>query len=286
MSDLDRLRKAPRPAPTHEQLAHVLQQGKRRQGRLMLVGATGGGAAIAALVGVLVLGNSVATNTLRIDTPATSPTPAHQVLVQATPRPNSGSGSVRGAVPAASPSAQNIQRPASAAPTVQASEDRARQQPAGQERVSQRSEPMHRAYSGDSAATVCGGKVEPAPPTHASYCGSLSANVTDGVVNFDLSATLDAVTPMASQLTFGTAQEVDIVVRRNGRTVFKWSQGRSFAHTAHSLRIDPGASYDWTTAWTVRGLGTQVPHGIYEVVGTVLARELGASNTWTASIDL
>ncbi len=123
-------------------------------------------------------------------------------------------------------------------------------------------------------------------PDSTRYCGAMSATPDGHDIDFDIEATLDA-TSRASQFSFDTTQEIDIAVYRQGKLIWRWSSGQTFRHDPHSLPLQPGTSYDWTTTWHAVGPdGHPLPAGDYDVVGTVLATELGTSNSWTSSFSL
>lgn len=280
MRELETLRHHERTAAPADRYQAVVASARRRQ-RTALA-AAGGGATAAVVAAVLLLTGGGATDSLRVVTPAghgntttTPPRATGHLTHPATQRPGvavsaakAGTGSVG---TAAGPRAANQGAESSSTGSRQAGP-----------------QPMHRSYSGSDQQTVCGGIVTHAqPPTTPRYCGDVAA-ATDahGRVEFDLTGTLDAAS-RPSQFSFSTSQEVDLAIYRGGKLVWRWSTGQRFAHDSHSLPLQSGSSYDWTTTWQPTDVnGKRLAHGDYDVVGTILASELGSDNSWTTTLTL
>jgi hypothetical protein len=96
-------------------------------------------------------------------------------------------------------------------------------------------------------------------------CADLSAyqpspgvtRVTAEICNYDTSA---------ATLTYETARELDVTVRRGGKEVWRWSAGRSFEATPHALTLPVGECLMWSTDWTQSDhRGEPVAKGSYDV---------------------
>jgi hypothetical protein len=78
-------------------------------------------------------------------------------------------------------------------------------------------------------------------------------------------------------LSYATARELDLTVRRSGIEVWRWSLGRHFAATAHQLLIGGGTCVQWSTSWAqVDSHGVPVKAGSYSVVADFDADEVAA----------
>ena len=273
MTDLQRLRTHPRrPAPP-DRYAEIMASARRRQ-RRAVVGAGGGMVALAGILAAVVFTGNGVNESLRLDTPAGQPTTASS----SAPASNTAAGASTGLAPAAEAgsTAPRVVAPAPA-PTAQQTTSPGRQA---------RSQPMKRTpYDG---YTVCGGIASHPNPTVPRYCGELVVERTPaGVLDFGLRAMLDAAATHDSSFSFDTTQEVDLVLSRGGRVIWRWSQGQTFAQLRHTLVVKPGNGYRWTTSWRPTDrYGRALPKGDYEVTGTVRAHELGSSNAWSATVTL
>jgi hypothetical protein len=76
-------------------------------------------------------------------------------------------------------------------------------------------------------------------------------------------------------LSFATARELDVIVRRAGVEVWRWSLGRHFAATPHDMTIGTQQCVTWTTDWAqVDAHGVPVKAGDYEIVADLDADEI------------
>jgi hypothetical protein len=67
---------------------------------------------------------------------------------------------------------------------------------------------------------------------------------------------------------FGNAKRYDFEVSRDGKKVWRWSDGRSFAQVVGRERFEPGACRSWSEEWDGRdSRGMLAPTGSYRVVG-------------------
>jgi hypothetical protein len=104
-----------------------------------------------------------------------------------------------------------------------------------------------------------------------------------------ISAGICNVGTASESLTYETARELDLSVRRGGREIWRWSTGRRFATTPHDLALPVGQCLSWTTTWAqVDGHGTPVGKGSYELAVDFDAAEVPApdrhpSYSWTIS---
>jgi hypothetical protein len=283
MRDVQALSDHVRRAPDPQRYVHIVAAAKHRRHRAAAAGAVGL-AVVAAVAAMLWTGGS-GVNGLRVEpavTPTSGPPAAHAVRSLPphsrtdVPTSSAGQGMTGPIVPVpAKASGQGGQR--TSAGNTERTPDR-----------QSRSLPMHRTYSGSGSQTVCGGIVAGAgPPTNPHYCGGLdAASSAAGTISFDLAGTLDAAS-RPSQFTFPTSQEVDLAIYRGHTLIWRWSATQRFSADAHALALASGSSYDWTTSWhaTDRS-GRPLPHGDYRVVGTILARELGTSNSWDTTLSL
>lgn len=84
-------------------------------------------------------------------------------------------------------------------------------------------------------------------------------------------------------LNFATSQEVDIeILTTSGKRIWRWSDGVRFTKQPHSLAVQPGGCYTWTTTWTPRlPSGDPLPHGDYTIRTHVTATDAAASEPYT-----
>lgn len=276
---LEELRSHARTAGPRTRLVAITSAARRRQRRAAVL--TSGVVAASVTAALFVVGGSASPDSLRTTTPA-QPGGNQSSPVTA---PGSGATTTRpGAAPAASrPATSTATNGTGSAPGPNPSASATPAPP----RPHPPAPAVQRTYSGPGSQTVCGGIVDGTEhPDSTRYCGAMSATPDGHDIDFDIEATLDA-TSRASQFSFDTTQEIDIAVYRQGKLIWRWSSGQTFRHDPHSLPLQPGTSYDWTTTWHAVGPdGHPLPAGDYDVVGTVLATELGTSNSWTSSFSL
>jgi hypothetical protein len=81
-----------------------------------------------------------------------------------------------------------------------------------------------------------------------------------------ISADICNVGTASQSLTYDTARELDLSVRRGDREIWRWSIGHRFATTPHYLVLPVGQCLAWTTSWAqVDGQGAPVGKGSFEV---------------------
>ena len=76
-------------------------------------------------------------------------------------------------------------------------------------------------------------------------------------------------------LRYRTTQRFEFVVRRGAETVWRWSDGRSFAQATATVRLAPGESQVFRATWNQRNTrGRQVAPGNYTIEGRNVATGL------------
>lgn len=101
------------------------------------------------------------------------------------------------------------------------------------------------------------------------YASSSSANATT------ITAQICNVGTAIEILSYATARELDLRVRHSGIEVWRWSLGRHFEDTPHSLTVRAQECIVWTTEWSkVDSRGVRVKAGSYEVVADFDADEV------------
>ncbi|MBK5307172.1 MAG: hypothetical protein JJD92_10835 [Frankiaceae bacterium] len=107
----------------------------------------------------------------------------------------------------------------------------------------------------------------------ARFCVAVQAFSSGGTTT--LSADICNVSTTAEVLSYETAREIDISLRQAGEDVWRWSAGRHFADTAHSVALPVGECLTWSTPWReVDAKGAPVPAGNYSVVAEFDAQQL------------
>jgi hypothetical protein len=80
-------------------------------------------------------------------------------------------------------------------------------------------------------------------------------------------------------LSYDTARELDVSVRRSGLDVWRWSLGRQFGQTPHDITVGAQECIQWTTSWAqVDSHGVRVKAGSYIVVADLDANEVAAAD--------
>ena len=273
------MREHARPGGPPARLAAITAGARRRQRRAAAL--TSGLVAAAVAAVVVVAGGGTTHDSLRSVTPAQpNGHTTHPGTVKTHPqRPGQPAQVVAGHFTTAAPGAAPNGTGATATGSSTGSSTSSGAHPSQPQ--------VHRTYSGNGSQTVCGGIVTDAqPPGGTKYCGEVSATPAAHGVSFDIQASLDAAS-RPSQFSFRTTQEIDIAVYHAGKLVWRWSSGQKFVRDAHQLALQPGSSYDWTLTWAAVGPnGHPLPRGDYDVVGSVIATELGNSNSWSTSFTI
>jgi len=85
-------------------------------------------------------------------------------------------------------------------------------------------------------------------------------------------------------LRFASEQEADISVYAYQADGWRWSHGRQFAATPHTVRVAAGTCLRWTTRWTTRGdSGRRLPRGDYSLSVDVLSPDVNLPNSATGT---
>ena len=280
MRELDGLREHYRRLPPNDGLDQVIRQGRRRRMRAIAVMAAGGGGLSLALA--LAIGPGLGSASLRTVNPAGG---GHAS--------NGGAAASAGAVAHAGTVASNQGTTnggaRSGGPTTSGTS--ATTAPA-ESPGRPTSEPMHRSHT-QEAFTTCGNNVGVGPGgvsrSGGDLCGSTSAVANGRQVKLDVQLCLTSTVNAAEALHFPSDLETDfsLTSQATGRTVWRWSAGRTFRADAHVISVQPGECFDWDTVWNeVDNHGHAVPSGTYVVTGTSSAREFGSHNSWTDTVDL
>lgn len=128
--------------------------------------------------------------------------------------------------------------------------------------------------SASPSVSVCGanysGGTDGAGQTRADWC--VDERVTTSTHGRDLVLELCRDQSGAAPLTFRGAREVDIVVRRGEREVWRWSVDHPDTGPGHTLDTPSTACWTWTAPWTtVDQHGRPLPRGDYTMLATTQA---------------
>jgi uncharacterized protein (DUF58 family) len=75
------------------------------------------------------------------------------------------------------------------------------------------------------------------------------------------------------RVQFGSAQRFDLIVRRRGALVWRWSHDKAFAQVVREVTLRPGESLAFSAPWGQVDLqGRRAEPGEYEIVGAFLGR--------------
>lgn len=215
-----------------------------------------------------------------------------------------------------------VQRPSPVAPAVQGSPDPVR--PVAQGRHAVRSTPGGGAVAPGTAAGLSR-RAETASPRSTSVSGLaasayVSAPITrddtgvpvpdpqcaveaDGTTHspqicpsvnarkagqgFDLYADLCSTSTQPMALHYTSTQEVDFVVYRGQRAVWRWSRSHAARPWVHALSLDSGHCRGWHSTWTaVDDEGELLPPGDYRLVADYTAAEAGDRPTWETTFRI
>lgn len=82
--------------------------------------------------------------------------------------------------------------------------------------------------------------------------------------------------PAPVSLRFPGSLEVDLVVGPPGAPDWRWSDGRAFDTTPHTLRLEQGQCWQWSTTYDARtGDGGTLPEGMHRMTAEFTAEALG-----------
>jgi hypothetical protein len=106
-------------------------------------------------------------------------------------------------------------------------------------------------------------------------CTDVYAGTSSTPNHMSIQAEICNVGTATELLSYATARELDLTVRRAGLEVWRWSLGRHFANTEHELTVGAQECITWTTDWArVDSHGVPVKAGSYEVVADFDADEV------------
>ncbi len=75
------------------------------------------------------------------------------------------------------------------------------------------------------------------------------------------------------RVQFGSAQRFDVIVRRRGALVWRWSYDKAFVQVIQEVTLSPGQTLAFNAAWGQVDLqGRRAEPGEYEIVGVFLGR--------------
>ena len=110
-------------------------------------------------------------------------------------------------------------------------------------------------------------------------CTDIYASQNPSTGDTTITAEICNVGTATDILSYETARELDLSVRRSGIEVWRWSIGRHFAATPHQLVIGAQACINWSTTWAqVDSHGGRVQAGGYDVVADFDADEVAAAD--------
>jgi len=88
-------------------------------------------------------------------------------------------------------------------------------------------------------------------------------------------------------LTFDTTHEVDLMVQRNGKTVWDWAHDHPARSDPHQLASAADGCWDWSLVWPdISQTGEGAGHGNFTFIATSMAHELAASPSQSATFTL
>lgn len=73
------------------------------------------------------------------------------------------------------------------------------------------------------------------------------------------------------ELTFPTGQRFDLLIRREGELIWRWSFGKQFIQVVSQVRLEPDQVLSFEVEWPqVDNLGNAVPPGRYEAIALLM----------------
>lgn len=199
--------------------------------------------------------------------PSRSATPAATLVAGTAPRQ----------VLSAQPSASSTSTPSTARPqaTLTPSPTRGSLSPYRTPELTRTYTPP-KALSASPSVSVCGESFssdDQGTTSRTNWCVSGQALATKR--GHDLRLTLCRDQTSAGTMTFRQAHEVDFVVSRNGRELWRWSADRPKEGAAHTLQVPATACWEWTVPWTdVDQQGRRLPKGTYSLLAVTQAAEI------------
>ena len=296
MSELPRRPFTPEMPPPEGLNSVRLEASRRRRVRAMRLTAGGAATAAAAAVVVAITGATGGADTLQPLPPAVRPTsgpvatatlspPAvpppittnpgtvgnadrsggPQPVVTATSGPEGEGAAVSTAQPAAEPRAQD-----SASSGSRGDEPRMTR--------------YRSTYESPAGARLCGGgssSDDSGFHNGVGWCPSVSAYRVSGGVRLTFQICRDATA--GGRLTFASSREVDLVLRRDGRTVWSWAKVSASHPDSHLLTTPANGCWNWTLVWPgTTSDGKSAPRGTYSLTGASTAQEVSPDSAKTS----
>ena len=95
-----------------------------------------------------------------------------------------------------------------------------------------------------------------------------------------ITLTLTNDTNTVQTYEFGTSQRYDVIIRRGGREIWRWSDGRVFAQMLGSETLQPGESRVYTVDWNQTNTA-----GTCTVVGQITSYNMPEQGSTTITIS-
>ena len=136
---------------------------------------------------------------------------------------------------------------------------------------------VFRSSPAGSGAQICAGDVSSGAGSlgggGVGWCEFATAEKVAGGVQLTFSACRDDTT--GGKLTYSTTREVDIAVKRGGRTIWDWAADHPGTQSAHSRQAAANSCWNWQLVWPdITQSGSSAGHGQFTFVGTPTAQEL------------
>lgn len=120
---------------------------------------------------------------------------------------------------------------------------------------------------------------------NATVCPSVMVRQADK--GFSLYADLCSTGAQPTTLHYTSTHEVDFVVYRGQRAVWRWSQTHTAGPWVHELSLEPGRCRGWANEWPgVDNQGEDLPRGGYRLVAEFAAAEASEHPTWETDFTI
>jgi hypothetical protein len=122
---------------------------------------------------------------------------------------------------------------------------------------------------------------------YGTYDWCLYAKVTGAADGPRLTFSLCRATTSNGTLTFGTTNEADISVQRNGKTVWDWARAHPARSAQHTLSLGKNECWNWSLVWPdVTQSGASAGSGSFTFVARTYAEELVHNATVTQDFSI
>jgi hypothetical protein len=276
--------------PPPEGLEGVRREAARRRRRKLAAAAGGGAGALAVAVAVLLSGGGGGVAVLQPEPPATQPGQVTTPTPPASSRVD-GRSQARGAGPAAVAGRRAGRAPAPRSGVVVArvptATDATPPRPVGGP-AQPRLERWQSTYvPPPGAARVCGGSTSSdsgGVGAGVGWCLTATTRQIDGGVRLQIQACRDDTS--GGTLSYQTAREVDLTVKRGSATVWDWGRDHPDRPGTHQLTAAADGCWNWAVDWpAVTQTGGSAGHGTFTFVGTAMASELSGFPPQTVSFS-